>query len=274
MRSKGQSAPASARLQGLPRWVHGIGIGLAVAAWLGAAGPPRPARAEEVLTLGAAMSLRHVMPPLTRAFRAQDMGAEIHVSYGASGDLRRQVEGGAPIDAVVFADAVSVDTLIAGGHADATSRRVVATNTLILIGATDARPLTFATLAGIPAGELLSIGEPGAVPAGRYARTALRNLDVWDALQGRLVFGGHVGAVLNYVRRGEVAAAIVYGTEVRGVPDVQVLDRAAGAWAPRPETVAAVTTDSRQPVRSRAFIGFLETPGARALLTEHGFGIP
>ncbi len=255
-------------------WHRRASLVLGMLACLATALPPRTPRAEDTLTLAAAMSLRHVMPALTHAFRERKLGPEIRVNYGASGHLRRQVEGGAPIDAVVFADAASVDALIASRHADAATRHVIATNALVLIGAADAAPLTFATLPDIPEGELLSIGEPGAVPAGRYARTALRDLGVWDALQGRIVFGGHVGAVLNYARRGEVAAAIVYATETRGVANVKVLERASGPWAPTPEIVAAVTTHTTQQERSRAFVAFLQTPAARTILTAHGFGIP
>jgi len=258
------------------RWHRGIILALAGAACVIASPQIRPVRAENALTLAAAMSLRHVMPPLTRAFRDQDTdtGAAVHVNYGASGNLRKQVEGGAPVDVVVFADAVSVDALIANGDVDTATRHVVATNTLVLIGAPDARPLTFETLADTREEELISIGEPGAVPAGRYARSALRNLGVWEALQGRIVFGGHVGAVLSYVRRGEVAAAIVYATETREVTDVKVLDRARSPWTPTPEIVSAVTTESTQTERSHAFVAFLRTPEARAIFTEHGFGIP
>jgi molybdate transport system substrate-binding protein len=225
------------------------------------------------MTLAAAMSLRHVMPALTDAFRAHEHGPPVHISYAASGDLRKQVEGGAPIDAVVFADAISVDRLIASGHAAPDTRRIVATNTLILIGPRGGAGLTFATIDALPADEMLAIGEPGAVPAGRYARDALQRLGKWEALRGRIVYGGHVGAVLSYVRRGEVAAAIVYGTEIRGVGEVVLLDRADGAWAPRPEIVAAVVVTSAHGARARAFLDFLRSDAARAIWTTHGFGV-
>ena len=163
-----------------------------------------------------------------QAFQAQTSGPELRASYAASGNLRQQVEGGAPIDVVVFADAASVDQLIETDHAEGETRRVVATNVLVLIGPKGGRSFTFETVDHLPDGDRLSIGEPGAAPVGRYARQALQNLHKWDELSGQVVFGGHVGAVLNYARRGEVAAAVVYRTDIRGIDDIVVMDTAEG----------------------------------------------
>ena len=44
-------------------------------------------------------------------------------------------------------------------------------------------------------------------------------------------------SVLAYARRGEVAAAFVYRTEIRGVRGLVELDEAKGSAAPRVEVV-------------------------------------
>jgi len=226
------------------------------------------------VTLAAGASLRNVMPELIKAFRAREGGPDLAVTYGASGDLRKQVESGAPIDAVLFANAKPVDELIAKRQADAATRRVVATNRLVLIGPKGAKPLTFATIDQIAAGEFLAIGEPAAVPAGQYAKDYLIKLGKWDPLQGRLVFGGDVAAVLAYARRGEVAAAIVYETEVNAINDVVVFEEATGEGAPRAEVVVAVTGEGHAGARSAAFLEFLSTAEAQTIFQKHGFGSP
>ncbi len=222
--------------------------------------------------LAVAASLRHVMPELVRTFAENNGGAEIVVTYGGSGTLRGQVEAGAPVDAVVFAGGPPVDQLIEAGYADAKSRRVVATNTLVLIAASGSEPVSFQTIERVPAGEKIAIGDPVSVPVGIYAAEAFRNLGKWEALQDRLVFGGHVGAVLTYARRGEVAVAVVYRTDALGLEDVVVLDEARGAWAPQPEVVAAVTNGGAAAARAHAFLDFLGSPRGREILERHGFG--
>src|SRR4051812_5214182 len=69
--------------------------------------------AETQLMLAVATSLRNVTPALTKAYGERRAGVKIAATYGASGDLRKQVEGGAPIDAVIFASAKPVDELAA-----------------------------------------------------------------------------------------------------------------------------------------------------------------
>ncbi len=223
------------------------------------------------ITVAAAMSLRDVMPPLVEAFRARSGAGEITVTYGASGKLRRQIEAGAPIDALVFASAEHVDRLLELGQVVAGSRHVVATNSLVLIGPSDSAPLTFSTIDMVPKGELIAIGDPESVPAGRYARQALRALDKWEAVRERMLYGGHVAAVLHYARRGEVVAAVVYETDVRGIDDIVILDRAGGEWSPPIETVAAVVGGGSE-AAARAFVDFLGSDAGRELFAAHGFG--
>ncbi len=241
---------------------------------LAPAGCQDEASSEGEVVLAVAASLRHVMLELVEAFVERDGGKKIVTSYGGSGTLREQVEAGAPIDGVVFAGASPVDQLIAGAHAQAESRRVIATNELVLIGPTGAAPLTFETIERLPAGEKLAIGDPVSVPVGSYAREAFRKLGSWEALQDRLVFGGHVAAVLAYARRGEVVAAVVYRTDTLGLSDIVVLDEARGDWAPRPQVVAAVTSNGAAGARVHAFLDFLGSTRGREILERHGFGAP
>lgn len=232
---------------------------------------------EREITIAAAASLRAALPELSRAYEARHPGVRVAATYGSSGDLQKQVEGGAPIDAVIFASGKPVDALITAGRADAQSRRVVATNQLVLIAPKEQkreRSLTFATIDALGPGEMLAIGDPGAVPAGQYARDHLRALGKWDALSGKLVLGGDVAAVLAYARRGEVAAAVVYRTEIRGIPDVVVLDEAKGPGAPRPEVVAAVVSGARNAAEAGGFVTFVASPEGQKILADYGFGPP
>ncbi len=248
---------------------------LAALVWgLFAVGCGKHAAPEATVTLAAAASLRNVVPALVEAYATSHPGTHIVATYGSSGDLRRQVEAGAPIDGVLFASAEPVDRLIAEGRAEAASRRVVAHNRLVLVGPVGGPRVTFATLGALPAGDKVAIGDPGAVPAGQYARDYLRKLGAWDALQGRLVLGGDVGAVLAYARRGEVSAAIVYRTDARGIGDVVVLDEATGEAAPRPEVVVAVVSAGHAAAQAREFLAFTGSPEGQRIFADLGFDPP
>jgi molybdate transport system substrate-binding protein len=224
--------------------------------------------------------MRVAIPDLMKGFSAKHPGVIVLPTYGSSGELRKQVEGGAPIDGVIFASAKPVDDLIKAGRVDVASRRVIATNELVLIGpktnqnTKPPKSLTFASLSSLPADEKLAIGDPGAVPAGQYARDVLQKLGVWEGLQGRLVLGSDVGAVLAYARRGEVAAAIVYKTDIQGLTDVALLDEAKGDWAPRAEVVIGIVKGSKGEEMARSFFEFLVSADGQRILAERGFGPP
>jgi molybdate transport system substrate-binding protein len=193
------------------------------------------------------------------------------VTYGASGTLRQQVEGGAPIDLVVFASAEPVDKLIQENLVDPKSRHVVARNRLVLVGPRGGAPITFATLAALGPRDQLAIGEPTSVPAGAYAERALKTLGAWDVVRPKLVFGGDVTAALTYARRGEVRAAIVYATDVRGLGDVVVLDTLDEARSPRIEVVAGAVTASP---RAHALLDFIRSDEGQRVFDSFGFQRP
>lgn len=226
---------------------------------------------ESEVTIAAAASMRGSMPDLVRRFETKHPTVRVSVTYGASGDLKKQVEGGAPIDGVVFAARAPVTKLVEDELVDAASVKVIAHNALVLVGPKGKPGLTFSTLDALPEGEKLAIGEPGAVPAGQYAKTALENLGLWDKLKGKVVYGGDVGAVLAYARRGEVAAAIVYSTEARGIEDIVVLDTAKGEWAPRPEVVSGVVRVGKHAALASDFLGFLSGEEGQSTLASYGF---
>jgi len=214
------------------------------------------------------------MPKLTKGYTDRYGTVGMVVTYGASGELRRQVESGAPIDLVVLASGRSVDRLVDGGFVDPTARRLVATNQLVLAAHSDTPRVTFESIDTLGAGMRFAIGDPRSVPAGMYAQEALEALGKWESLRDQLIFGGHVGAVLAYVRRREVDAAIVYRTELQGIPELVVLDSASGPWAPIPDVVAGRTERAANTVHGDQFLDFLTSPYAQDLFRRYGFGPP
>ena len=77
-----------------------------------------------------------------------------------------------------------------------------------------------------------------------------------------------------FKKLGEVAAGIVYKTEIHGIADVDVLDELAQDRRARPEVVAAVTTGSHRAVPAKALVDFLVSSPAQRILHDFGFGSP
>jgi molybdate transport system substrate-binding protein len=64
------------------------------------------------------------------------------------------------------------------------------------------------------------MGDPKGVPAGKYGKAALESLKLWDKVGQNAVFGENVRVALEYVRKGAVGAAIVYGSDRFAAPEL------------------------------------------------------
>ena len=61
------------------------------------------------------------------------------------------------------------------------------------------------------------------MPAGRYARSALTNLGLWNAVEPNAVRTKDVRAALALVERAEAAAGIVYATDAQAGRGVRIV---------------------------------------------------
>lgn len=243
-------------------------LALAVLALVGAV----PASAQE-LTISAAISMKEAMDDIGRRFIAGRPGIVLRFNLGASGELQKQIEAGAPVDVFVSAAQRQMDELDTAGLLLAGTRVVFAKNVLVALKPRD-------EVLDIPGpSDLLdrrvqrvAIGNPKTVPAGQYAEEALRTLGLWERLKGKLVHGENVRQVLDYVVRGEVDVGIVYATDgAARLPDVR-LAFAFSEDLHRPIVYpAAVTAASRHAPVARAFVEFLTGREAQTILGRFGF---
>jgi molybdate transport system substrate-binding protein len=247
-------------------------LAVALVAVLLAAGT---AGAQDV-TLSVAVSLKEVTEELGRGFMAARPGVTLRYNFGASGDLQKQIEAGAPVDLFLAAAQRQMDELEKQCLLVSASRRAYARNALVVIKPADSRvDITKpADLVEARVGRIV-IGSPKSVPAGQYAEESLRALGLWDRLQPKVVFAENVRQALDYVARGEVDAGFVYTTDAAS--------RAQGvkeAFRPPDDSYrpviypGAVVAASKQPALAQAFLDLLGSPPGRAALSRFGFQPP
>lgn len=233
------------------------------------------AQAQE-LTLSVAVSLKEAIEDIGKSFMASHPGVTLRYNFGASGDLQKQIEAGAPVDVFLSAAQRQMDELEKANLIVPASRRVFAKNVLTVIKPADSKvDIT-------KAGDLLearvtriAVGNPKTVPAGQYAEESLRALGLWDRLQPKLVFAENVRQVLDYVARGEVEAGFVYTTDAamraQGVKE---------AFRPPDDTYrpvvypGALVAASKQARFALEFLNALGSPQGQAVLARFGFAPP
>jgi len=121
-----------------------------------------------------------------------------------------------------------MDYLQSRNLVDKPTRRNLVGNRLVLIAPSDSTlQLKIAPgfdLAGALGKRRLATADPDTVPVGRYARSALVTLGVWDEVQDRLVRADNVRSAMMFVSRGEVPLGIVYTTDAMVDSHVRVVD--------------------------------------------------
>lgn len=244
-----------------------------VVSLLAAASPP--AHSDQPLRVAAAISLREALTSVATGFEEHHK-IKIELVFGSSGQLLAQIRNGAKVDVFISAANEQVGTLEREGLTLADTRRVIATNRLVLVvrPGDAAAPARFQDLA-TPAVRRLAIGEPAIVPAGQYATEVLKKLELDAQLKDRLVYGTNVRQVLDYVERGEVTAGIVYATDAKlSGHKVRVAAVAEPGWHRPIEYPAVVIKTSRRPEQAKAFLRFLLHEESRAIFIAKGFGAP
>ena len=256
------------------RWGRIAGAVLAVAVAL-ALGGVRSATAQE-LTLSVAISMKEAIETIGRTFVARQPGVTLRYNFGASGDLQKQIEAGAPIDVFVSAAARQMDELEQKKLILPDTRRAFARNVLVVVTpANSGRDLT--AVADLLDARVthVAIGNPKTVPAGQYAQESLRAVGAWDRLGPKLIFAENVRQVLEYVARGEVDAGFVYATDVPTAgPRVREAFRPGeDTYPPVVYPVAVVGTSRQQPL-ARAFVELLTGTEGQTALRGLGFQPP
>ena len=223
----------------------------------------------QTLTVSAAVSLSDAFCEIADAFEATQPDLTVEFNLGASGVLAAQIRQGVAVDVFASAAAVVMDDLEARGFLATGTRQDIVGNRLVLITPLDGPALSGpAELRDVPR---IAIGNPELVPAGMYAQESLQSLGLWDALEGRLVYGESVRQVLTWVETDEVSAGLVYVTDAQASQRVQVVaEMPPESHAPIRYPIA-VLRESSLPDLAEQFVAFVTGPDGQAILGRHGF---
>lgn len=227
------------------------------------------------VTVFAAVSLKDALTDVAKDYETAT-GDKVEFSFGASGQLATQIREGAPADLFISAAEKQVKELIDAKVADPASRRVIASNRLVLIVPADVeKPVAgFSELTDARV-KRIAIGQPRTVPAGEYAAQVLKKLNVFDAVRDRLVYGTNVRQVLDYVRRGEVDAGVVYATDAMVEPKVKVVATAEESLHDPVIYPAVITPRTKgNEAGARKFLEHLQSEAAQKTLRTRGFALP
>ncbi|MBE6471487.1 MAG: molybdate ABC transporter substrate-binding protein [Coriobacteriaceae bacterium] len=245
------------------------------------------------LNIFAANSLQKALPEVQALYTQQNPNVTFgDTQFEASGTLVQKLKDGASADIFIAASKKTMDNAVENGNIDEATRTDMFTNDLVIcvqegndkVAVTDIKEL--ATNDDI---KTIAIGEPNAVPAGKYALQALESAGLvtydeaedgtvenikWDAsIEGKINAGADkVGTVASYVKEGQADVGFVYTSDIFRYDGIEV---AYTTPADSHKTIlypGGVTTDSANAEVAKDFLTFcLENADAQKIFSEYGF---
>ena len=222
------------------------------------------------LKVFAAVSTRDALQEIAQRFDSEN-GIPVELSLGSSADLARQIEQGAHADLFLSADENWADYLSDKGLVQ--YRTDLLTNELAVVMPAEGS-LVVAKLEQLPEAGIQRLALAGpAVPAGRYAREALRTAGIMNSMEKRILNAQDVRGALTYVARGEADAGIVYVTDAVSDAKVRVALRIPATYhAAIRYPLTLIKLEADVPAARRLF-DYLCTQGAREVFEKAGFGV-
>ncbi|CAK7064240.1 MULTISPECIES: molybdate ABC transporter substrate-binding protein [Fusobacterium] len=218
------------------------------------------------ITISAAASLNEVLSQIVENYQKENKDVVININFGASGALKKQIEGGAPVDFVFFASKKDLEDLRKQNLVSEKFSRDILENTMVVAGRKKIDSLS----------ELLdhkvAIGDPDVVPAGRYAKQVLQNEGLWDRMQENFVLSKDVRSAMQYVDLYEVDYAMIYKTDSKVMKNAEIVYEVPNTLhTPIIYSCGILKDKERDEVKS--FYKFLTTKGSIDTFEKFGFKV-
>lgn len=239
---------------------------------------PQAATADTANTVRvlAASDLKFALTHIARQYQ-HETGQVVEVTFGASGNLARQIQQGLPGDIFMSADEAFVLQLARAGLTRGGDTGVLYALGRIALYVAPGSPIKpDARLQGVRAQwslvEKFALANPEHAPYGRAGREALQSLKLWDLVQPRLVLGENVAQATQYVSTGAAQAGItalslVMAPELRGQGQFVALPPELHAPLRQRMVLLAKASET-----ASAFYACLQRAPVQAVLAQHGFG--
>ncbi len=237
------------------------------------AGHERAFAEKRELMVSAAISLKDVLLSVGKKFEEKNPDSIVRFQFAGSGQLRMQLEQGAPADIFLPAAFEEFESLSKRNLLISSSMKKIATNRLMLVF--DGRK-SISSCRDLLRQEIrrVAMGSPDSVPAGRFAKETLVQLSLFTALGPKLVFLENVRQVQDVVVRGDADAGFIFATDLRsdelskkGLGSILIEDK---LHSPIVYGGAVLKSSKTQSLAQR-FLDFLQTDGA-SVFSSKGFG--
>lgn len=201
-------------------------------------------------------------------------GHNVKVSFGSTGKLYSQIEHGAPFEVFLAADSKRPKKAEAEGLAVTGSRFTYAMGKLALWSPKAEAFTDGETFLKKDEFKRAAIANPKTAPYGLAAQQVMEHLGIWKTVQHKLVQGDSISQTFQFAATGNADVGFV------ALSQVSAWNKSEGTmWAiPQAyytpiEQHAVLLKKGRDNPAAKAFLNFLKSDEARAVITGYGYGV-
>ncbi len=223
---------------------------------------------EDELVVFAAASLTDVLTEVKEKYEFQNT-TKVRYNFGGSQSLAVELSKGSPGHIFISAGNPPMEFLYNEMEPKISGVTSIATNSLVIVTKTQTvELLDHSALADL---DLIALADPNLAPAGVYSREFLVSTGLWFSLADRFIFAADVRAALNYVKSGNVDAAIVYMTDGLTEPELLIWDIVPkDSYSPISYPAAAIVNGNSHK-DANTFVDFLGSPEIVDIFQSYGF---
>lgn len=224
------------------------------------------------LLVAAASNLTEAFAELGPRFTSKT-GIRVVFSYGATADLARQIENGAPFDVFAAADTEHPAQLDRQGLLEAGTRAIYARGRLVM-WLPPGSSLKVGRIQDITAKpfERIAIAKPDVAPYGQAAVESLRTMGIWNEIEAKVVYAQNVSQAKQYVATGNAEVAFIPLALVKP-GEGSYLEVNEETHRPIDQALGIIRDSSKQ-VAARQFLDFLLSDEGQKLLAKKGYSKP
>jgi len=242
-------------------------LGLALVGLILAFGPASAADTQVAVAANFAEPAKEI----ATAFKAAT-GHNAILSFGASGQFYAQMARGAPFEVFLSADADRPKKAEQDGLGVVGARFTYAVGRIVLYSKTPGLVDNAGAVLKSGNFQKLAIADPVAAPYGVAAVATMNKLGVYNALKPKIVMGTSISQAYQFVDTGAAELGFVAYSQVINTPGGSRWLVPATYHAPIDQQAILLYTGQNNPA-AKAFLAFLKTPAAVAVIKKYGYEV-
>lgn len=206
----------------------------------------------------------------------KETGHTVKLSFGSSGKFYSQIQNGAPFDVFLAADEKNPRLLEEEGLAVKDTRFVYALGKLVLWSAQPGFVDGKGTVLGMGNYNKIAYADPKLAPYGLAAQETLQKMKLWDKVQGKMVTGESIAQTWQFAATGNAELAFIALSQITRegkVSEGSYWLVPADMYNPIKQAAVQLSA-AKDPAAAKAFMAFLKSEKALAVIRSFGYGLP